>query len=67
MKIQDVRAIAKKLGVNSARQKKADLIRAIQKAEGNFDCYGTAAAGFCDQLACAWRPDCLKESATAAG
>ncbi len=67
MNIQGIRAIAKKKGVNSARLKKADLIRAIQKSEGNFDCFGTAAAGFCDQAGCAWMSDCLKESATEAG
>ena len=67
MKIQEIRVIAKKLGVKSARVKKADLIRAIQLAEGNFDCFGTAAAGFCDQSGCAWLSDCLEESATEAG
>ncbi len=67
MKIQEIRAIAKKKGVNSARMKKAELIRAIQKTEGNFDCYGSAAAGFCDQAECAWLSDCLKDSATEAG
>ncbi len=67
MKIQEIRAIARTRGVRSARMKKADLIRAIQKAEGNFDCYGSAAAGFCDQAECAWLSDCLRESATEAG
>ena len=67
MRIQDIRSIAKKKGVSSARLKKSDLIRAIQKAEGNFDCFGTAAAGFCDQADCAWQADCLKESTTEAG
>lgn len=68
MKIQEIRAIAKKKGVKfSARMKKPDLIRAIQKSEGNFDCFGTAASGFCDQTECAWLSDCLEESATEAG
>jgi phosphomevalonate kinase len=59
MKIQEIRAIAKQKGVNSARMKKADLIRSIQRTEGNFDCFGTPAGGGCDQSACAWRDDCL--------
>jgi hypothetical protein len=59
MKTQEIRAIAKQKGVNSARMKKADLIRSIQRAEGNFDCFGTPAGGGCDQSACAWREDCL--------
>ena len=59
MRIQEIRAIAKKKGVNYARMNKADLIRSIQHAEGNFDCFGSPADGVCDQSACAWREDCL--------
>jgi hypothetical protein len=59
MKINDLRKRAKALGINSARKGKAELIRAVQKAEGNFDCFGTARE-FCDQLACCFREDCLK-------
>ena len=39
----------------------AELIRSIQRAEGNPDCFGKAPDG-CDRLDCAWRPYCLKES-----
>jgi hypothetical protein len=39
--------------------RKADVIRAIQQAEGNFPCYGTAVEGLCDQVRCLWRADCL--------
>lgn len=35
-----------------------DLIRSIQTAEGNFDCFGTA-NGYCDQWECRWRTFCL--------
>lgn len=59
MKIQKVRAIAKANGVNSARMSKGEIIRAIQEAEGNFPCFGTARDGFCDREECAWREDCL--------
>jgi hypothetical protein len=38
---------------------KAEIIRAIQSAEGNYACYGSAADGICDQGGCAWRDDCL--------
>lgn len=61
--IKEVREMAKQLGVRSARMRKADLIRAIQRAEGNFDCYGTAAEEECDQEECLWREDCFMESA----
>ncbi len=60
MQMEKVRERAKKLGLKSGRMKKEDLIRAIQEAEGNFPCFGSADE-FCDQSACCWRTDCLKE------
>jgi hypothetical protein len=60
MKMQEVRAMAKKLGVGSFGKSKADLIREIQRVEGNFDCYGSADA-YCDQLACTFRSSCFEE------
>ena len=36
------------------------LIRSIQRAEGNPDCFRKA-EGNCDQLDCAWRKYCLEE------
>ena len=59
MQMEKVRDRAKKLGVKSARMKKEDLIRAIQKAEGNFPCFGTA-GDFCDQFSCCWLDGCLE-------
>ena len=38
-----------------------NLIRSIQRAEGNMDCYGRDRQQ-CDQMSCAWRTYCLKES-----
>jgi hypothetical protein len=40
MKRDEIRAKAKALGIKTKVVKKADLIRQIQKAEGNFDCFG---------------------------
>lgn len=64
MKMQEIRAKAKALGINSFGKKKAELIREIQRAEGNFDCFGTA-RDYCDQLECCFRDLCLVESANA--
>lgn len=36
----------------------ADMIRAIQRAEGNFDCFGTATV-YCNQDNCCWRFACI--------
>ncbi|KPL18107.1 MAG: hypothetical protein AMJ92_09475 [candidate division Zixibacteria bacterium SM23_81] len=59
MKVAEARKIAKKIGLKvSSKTLKGDLIRQIQRAEGNFDCFGTA-TDYCDQLRCWWREDCL--------
>ncbi len=60
MKMQEIRTIAKSLGINSFGKTKADLIREIQRREGNFDCFGTA-NGYCDQEQCLFRAACLPE------
>jgi hypothetical protein len=65
MKIQDIRKMAKGSGIDSFGKSKAEIIRALQKAEGNFDCYGRAGSGFCDQAGCLWKEDCLSDSVEA--
>ena len=37
-------------------------VRTRQEAEGNFDCYGRADAGFCDQAGCMFRDECIEVS-----
>lgn len=59
MQIQAIRSIAKERGISAGKLGKADLIRTIQRAEGNFDCFGSAIDGQCDQMFCRWREDCL--------
>jgi hypothetical protein len=58
MKMVDVKARAKLFGIKTRQKKKGDLIREIQRAEGNFDCFGTARE-YCDQEDCCFREDCL--------
>jgi len=59
MTIQEVRSMAKSKGVKTANtMKKTDIIRAIQLSEGNFDCFGRASSGYCDQSGCGWKEDC---------
>lgn len=61
MKLTDIEKKAKKLGIKvDKKTSKKDLIRAIQRTEGNFECFGTAITGSCDQTGCSWRVDCLK-------
>jgi len=58
MKMKEVCELAKQLGINSFSKTKADLIREIQLAEGNFDCFGSA-KDYCDQHECRFRRLCL--------
>jgi hypothetical protein len=60
MKMEDLRQKAKTLGLKKTfGLSKAELIRQMQRAEGNFDCFGTA-IGYCDQIQCCFREDCLR-------
>ncbi len=60
MKMHEIQAKAKSLGVKSTGIKKPEIIRSIQKAEGNFDCFGTA-FDYCDQWQCCFRSLCLAQ------
>jgi hypothetical protein len=60
MRLVDIEKKARGLGIKNTWQfSKTELIKKIQRAEGNFDCFGTSRKA-CDQLACCWRADCLK-------
>lgn len=63
MNMQEIRVLAKDLGIKYSRMKKAELIKTIQLTEGNFGCFSTAITGECDQTGCLWREDCLSVSA----
>jgi hypothetical protein len=57
MKIQEVRQIAKGMGLNvSPSRTKQDLIRDIQITEGNTPCYKNISN--CGIMNCLWRDDC---------
>lgn len=62
MKMPEIRELARTLGVRVAGMTKTEAVRAIQLAEGNFDCFGRASSGYCDQIACLYREDCMAES-----
>jgi hypothetical protein len=59
MVFQEIRSMAKDMGINTYRMKKADIIRAIQRTENNIDCYGTERVKDCREGSCLWRDDCL--------
>jgi hypothetical protein len=59
MKIETIKDIAKSKGVAniSKLKKKEDIIRAVQLAEGNADCF--LRIPDCGIADCAWREDCI--------
>ncbi|MEW6108336.1 MAG: Rho termination factor N-terminal domain-containing protein [Nitrospirota bacterium] len=59
MNLKEIKEIAKRNGIKTVKMKKDEIIRSIQRAEGNFDCFGTAVSGECSQVDCLWRSDCL--------
>jgi len=59
MKMQEIRAIAKKWGVNiKVGRSKRDIIRDIQVKEGHSPCYHAKEECGND---CLWKPDCLSK------
>ena len=59
MTVKELQKKARTFRIKPAGLKKAQLIRAIQRAEGNFECFGTAIES-CDQADCLFRKDCLQ-------
>lgn len=62
MTLKDVQRMAKLQSIDPGMLSKTELIKAIQKIEGNFDCFATAYDGICDQTGCIWRLDCFEAS-----
>ena len=57
MNVREVREVAKGLKIkNYTRLTREELIRAIQCAEGNADCFGKIEE--CGQADCCWREGC---------
>lgn len=60
MRLIEIERKAKGLGIRDTwKYSKKDLVKTIQRKEGNFDCFSSA-SGNCDQLACCWREDCFR-------
>jgi hypothetical protein len=58
MSIRELQKMARSLGINTGGLNRIGLVQAIQRAEGNFACFGTA-VGSCDQINCRFREDCI--------
>ncbi|MDY0269446.1 SAP domain-containing protein [Trichloromonas sp.] len=58
MNMEQIKEVAKARGVKPGKLKKAELIRAIQAAESNPQCFGTGQVEHCGEPGCLWREDC---------
>ncbi len=58
MNMTEIKKVAVEQGVKPGKMKKTELVRAIQEAEGNPQCFLTGFANACGQADCLWRPDC---------
>jgi hypothetical protein len=59
MKLADVKAKARQLGIIDPPADRTQLIRTIQTYEGYTPCFKTRDR--CDQMKCMWRRECLKK------
>ncbi len=59
MHFNEIKKIAKGMGINTKGMKKTEVVRAIQRAENNIVCYGTERAETCNENGCLWRDDCF--------
>jgi len=59
MKLDEIKEIAKRHNIKAGKMKKAELVRAIQAAEGNEVCFETGIADNCGQDDCIWRGVCV--------
>ena len=60
MRLSEIEKKAKELGIKDTwKLSKKDLVKTIQRKEGNFDCFGSA-GNSCNQMGCSWRVDCIR-------
>lgn len=58
MKVDKIREIAKRHNIKTGKAKKTELVRTIQNAEGNEQCFNSGKVTLCGQDTCLWREDC---------
>ena len=60
MNMTEVMEMSRRMGLGEAKKlRKGDAIRAIQRAEGNRECFGADWRFDCQQQTYCWRQDCL--------
>lgn len=61
MRLSEVEKKARQVGIKDTwRYSRKELIRQIQRQEGNFDCFDTLNKQSCSQNQCCWRVECVR-------
>jgi hypothetical protein len=58
MKIEEIKSIAQQHSIKVSKLNKSELVQAIQRAEGNEQCFESGNATTCGQGGCRWREIC---------
>lgn len=58
MKLEEIKAIAQQHNIKVSKMKKSELVRAIQSAEGNEQCFEVGKSTSCGRSGCSWREIC---------
>lgn len=58
MKVEQIKEMAQRMAIPAGKLKKGELIREIQKTEGNCACFGSGRSTLCGQSECMWIDDC---------
>lgn len=58
MKMEEIKSIGDLHSIKVSKLKKADLVRAVQKAELNEQCFEAGKLATCGQVGCSWRDIC---------
>lgn len=59
MRLPAIEKKARSLGIEKTwRYSKEGLIKMIQQAEGNFDCFKTPRRTYCNEALCCWKSEC---------
>lgn len=58
IKLEEIKTIAQLHSIKTGKLKKAELVRVIQKAERNEQCFETGTSAICGQVGCSWRGIC---------
>jgi hypothetical protein len=58
MKLEEIKSIAQLYSIKAGKMKKSELVKAIQQAEGNEQCFEAGKSASCGQNGCSWREIC---------